>query len=120
VAGPGPHRRQELGRSAGGARARKVREDSGDERTHANLRRHEPDQAPGERFLERPAREGLFLRGEQENHPARMIDRPVAGAASRGDRSSKCVLQLANGQSWIDAGSGDSASEITRENRAIS
>lgn len=44
----------------------------------AHLRRHQPDQASGKRFLERAAVKGLLLGGVQEHHPAREVDGPVA------------------------------------------
>ena len=54
---------------------------SSEERSDANLRRHEPDQAPGERFLERLAREVLFLRRVRGHDPARVVD--AAGSTVR-------------------------------------
>ena len=55
------------------------------QRPHTNLRRHQPDQAPGQRFLEGLPEKRLFLGREQHHHPAGMIDGPIAGAAARGD-----------------------------------
>ena len=77
---------------------------SGDERYNAQLRRHEPDEAPGEGFLERLAVEVLLVGGVQRHHQAGMIDVPPARAAAGGDRAAERILQGAIVQRRIDAG----------------
>ena len=66
-------------------------------RPDAQLRRHEPDQAPGERLFQRPAIELVPFRGIQRHHPAggarRAIDGPIAGAAMGADCGQEPISQ---------------------------
>jgi hypothetical protein len=77
------------------------------ERPDPQLRCHQPDQAPGKRFLERLAVKGLLFRRMQRHHPARMVDVPRARAAARGDRAAQRVLEGTAVQRGIDARLGD-------------
>jgi hypothetical protein len=63
------------------------------ERPYAYLRSHQPDQAPSEAFLERPAGELLLLRWAQHHDPAGMVDGPPAIAPMMRDLSQQRVLE---------------------------
>ena len=88
---------------------------SGKKRPDADLRRHQPDQTPGEGFLERPAVEVLLFRGIERHHPAGMVDVPPAIAAAGGDRRAQRILQGAAFERRIDAGMRNRAGEIPGE-----
>ena len=47
-----------------------------EKRTEAQLWRHQPDQAPGQRFFQRAAVELLFLGGVQRHHPTGVVHVP--------------------------------------------
>ena len=68
--------------------------------------RYEPLQAPGKRFLERLAIEGLLFRGMQRHHPARVVDGPGARAAAVRDLAMEGSLRGAVVESRSDAGPG--------------
>src|SRR5215217_7294496 len=77
---------------------------SDQERPDPQLRRHQPHQTPGERFLERPPGELVPFRGIQRHHPAGVIDVPPVITATRVDRAAKCILEGATISGGIDAG----------------
>jgi hypothetical protein len=60
---------------------------SHEKRPDPKLRRHQPDQTPGEGFLERLAIELLLVWGKERDDPAGMVDGPRARAAAGSDRS---------------------------------
>ncbi len=66
---------------------------SGQKRSDPQLRRHEPHQAPGEGFFQRPAGELVPLRGIHRHDRGGMVDGPGALAAASGDRCTERVLQ---------------------------
>jgi hypothetical protein len=90
---------------------------SGHERRDAQLRRHQPDQAPGRRLLERLTVKLLILGRHEHHHPAGMVDGPVAGAAARRNGTTKRCLQLAGFERGVNTRLRHSAGEVGREGR---
>ncbi len=90
-----------------------------DKRPHAELRRHQPHQTPGQRLCERATVKGLFLWRKQQHHPRRVVDGPIAAAAAGGDGSPERVLQLAPFECRINASLGDSAGEIRSKDKTL-
>jgi hypothetical protein len=76
--------------------------------SNADLRRHQPDQTPGERFLECFAVEVLLLGRVQGHHLVRMVDGPGAVAATVRDLPTEGVLQGAAFERRINADLGNS------------
>jgi hypothetical protein len=76
---------------------------------NAQLRRHEPHQAPGERFFQRLAVKVQLLQGMERDHPASVIDIPGAIPLPRSNGFAQRILQGATLECGIDAGLGDGA-----------
>ena len=89
------------------------------ERADPQLGRHQPHQAPGQRFLERPAVELLPFRGIQRHHPAGMVDVPLAIAPTVRDFTEEGILQNAAFECRIDAGVRNRAGEISGKDRTF-
>jgi hypothetical protein len=88
-------------------------------RLDADLRCHQPDQTPGQPFIERPAVELLPFRGIERHDLTRLVDRPPAIPAAGGDRRAQRILQGAAFECRIDSGVRNRAREIPRQDRTI-
>jgi hypothetical protein len=95
------------------------------ERPHPEFQRREPDQAPGEAFLEGLPGEVVVLRSVPRHDPvaAGVVDPPGAVTATRSDRRTLRVKRSATFQGGIDAGlghgAGDTPSVIRGQDRTL-